>query len=285
VRHYTRQSVGTLRGPVTVVTGKDRRATFIECPCELPAMIDAAKIADLVLLTVDGSFGFEMETFEFLSLLSAHGMPKVMGVLTKLDGFKEARAQRRARKALKARFWVELYEGAKLFYLSGLSRGLYPKTEVHNLALYISRMRFRPLVWRNTHAYVIVDRVEDATPPATLARTPDCDREMLLFGWVRGTHLRAGAAITIPGAGDYTLAAVEALPDPLPLPERDPAKRAAARALAARDTMIYAPASDIGAAIRMDKDAIYINMPHVHFTRPEMVRRREAAARRERRCG
>ena len=33
------------------------------------AMLDAAKYADLVLLLVDGSFGFEMETFEFLNLL------------------------------------------------------------------------------------------------------------------------------------------------------------------------------------------------------------------------
>ena len=32
-------------------------------------MIDAAKYADLVLLLVDASFGFEMETFEFLNIL------------------------------------------------------------------------------------------------------------------------------------------------------------------------------------------------------------------------
>ena len=37
-------------------------------------MLDAAKYADLVLLLVDGAFGFEMETFEFLNILqvSAH---------------------------------------------------------------------------------------------------------------------------------------------------------------------------------------------------------------------
>ena len=32
-------------------------------------MLDASKYADLVLLLIDGSFGFEMETFEFLNLL------------------------------------------------------------------------------------------------------------------------------------------------------------------------------------------------------------------------
>ena len=32
-------------------------------------MLDVAKVADLVLLLVDASFGFEMETFEFLNIL------------------------------------------------------------------------------------------------------------------------------------------------------------------------------------------------------------------------
>ncbi len=39
---------------------------------DLNGMIDAAKYADLVLLLVDGSFGFEMETFEFLNILQVH---------------------------------------------------------------------------------------------------------------------------------------------------------------------------------------------------------------------
>jgi ribosome biogenesis protein BMS1 len=34
-----------------------------------------AKIADLVLMLIDASIGFEMETFEFLSILKAHGFP------------------------------------------------------------------------------------------------------------------------------------------------------------------------------------------------------------------
>lgn len=37
-------------------------------------MLDAAKYADLVLLLIDGAFGFEMETFEFLNLLQARAL-------------------------------------------------------------------------------------------------------------------------------------------------------------------------------------------------------------------
>jgi hypothetical protein len=49
--------------------GKHRRLQFIECENDLNAMIDAAKFADLVLLLIDGGYGFEMETFEFLNIL------------------------------------------------------------------------------------------------------------------------------------------------------------------------------------------------------------------------
>ena len=59
----------TPNGPITVVTGKQRRLTLLECPNDLNSMIDLSKIADLVLLIVDGAFGFEMETFEFLNMV------------------------------------------------------------------------------------------------------------------------------------------------------------------------------------------------------------------------
>lgn len=42
------------------MAGKSRRLTFIECPNDINAMIDIAKVADLVLMTIDASFGFEM---------------------------------------------------------------------------------------------------------------------------------------------------------------------------------------------------------------------------------
>lgn len=63
-----------------------------------------------VLLLVDASFGFEMETFEFLNVLQVHGFPRVMGVLTHLDLLRTTRTQRRTKKSLKQRFWTEIYQ-------------------------------------------------------------------------------------------------------------------------------------------------------------------------------
>lgn len=48
-------------------------------------MTDLGKIPDIVLTLVDASLGFEMQTFEFLSVLQIHGFPKCLGVVTHLD--------------------------------------------------------------------------------------------------------------------------------------------------------------------------------------------------------
>lgn len=46
--------------------GKQRRLQFVECPNDINGMIDCAKVADLALLLIDGSYGFEMVIFHFL---------------------------------------------------------------------------------------------------------------------------------------------------------------------------------------------------------------------------
>lgn len=218
-------------------------------------MIDAAKYCDLVLLVIDGAFGFEMETFEFLNLLQVHGFPKVMGVLTHLDGFRDVKALKTAQKTLKHRFWAEVYQGAKLFYLSGIKNGRYLNREVLNLARFISVMKFRPLSWRQHHAYMVVDRFEELTPVETVRQEPACDRSVALYGFVRGTSWRPGQGAHIAGVGDATPAEVELLADPCPTPSV--AKK---RTLSERERLLYAPMSDVG-ALSYDKDGMYIDVP------------------------
>jgi len=79
------------------------------------------------------------------------------------------------KKKLKHRFWSEICDGAKLFYLSGLINEKYPKREVHNLARFLSVQKFRPIQWRNTHPFILADRFEDITDPATVDANPLVD--------------------------------------------------------------------------------------------------------------
>uniref|UniRef100_A0A8C0UJ65 BMS1 ribosome biosis factor n=1 Tax=Cyanistes caeruleus TaxID=156563 RepID=A0A8C0UJ65_CYACU len=220
IKNFTRQKLVEIRGPVTIVSGKKRRLTIIECGCDINTMIDLAKVADLVLMLIDASFGFEMETFEFLNICQVHGFPKIMGVLTHLDTFKNNKQLKKTKKKLKHRFWTEVYPGAKLFYLSGMVHGEYQKQEVHNLGRFISVMKFRPLTWQTSHPYVLADRMEELTNPEDVRINPKCDRKISLYGYLRGAHLKNKSQIHMPGVGDFTVSDVSFLPDPCALPEQ-----------------------------------------------------------------
>lgn len=239
-------------GPITVVTSKKQRLTFIECPNELEAMVDIAKVADIVLLMIDGNYGFEMETMEFLNILAATGMPgNVFGILTHLDLFRKPQALKDAKKRLKHRLWSELYQGAHLFYLSGVLNGRYPDREIHNLSRFLSVMKNpRPLVWRNSHPYTIIDNYRDITHPIKVEEDETCDRAIELSGYLRGTNFAAqGQRVHIAGLGDFTISNMEVLPDPCPTPAMEQALakitgKTGRRRLDEKDKKLWAPMAD-----------------------------------------
>lgn len=268
VKRYTKQAISQPTGPITVVTGKRRRLTLVESPSDsLASAIDMAKVVDIVLLMIDGNYGFEMETMEFLSVLSSTGMPgNVFGILTHLDLFRKQEALKAQKKRLKHRFWSELYQGAKLFYLSGVINGRYPDREVLNLSRFLSVMKNpRPLIWRNSHPYALADRMLDITPPTEIEANPKCDRTIALYGYLRGTNLPSHETrVHVPGIGDLNVGTIEPLPDPCPTPYFLQAQEKAGatkkrRRLGDKQKLIYAPMSDVGGVL-VDKDAVYIDV-------------------------
>jgi len=63
-----------------------------------------------------------------LNVLQVHGFPRIMGVLTHMDKFSSAKTLKSTKKHMKHRFWTEIYQGAKLFYFTGLhANGRYKK--------------------------------------------------------------------------------------------------------------------------------------------------------------
>lgn len=116
-----------------------------------------------------------METFEFLNIAQIYGLPRIMGVLTHMDLYKKMNKQlNKRKKQLKHRFWTEIYQvlsalfihsishrlpqGAKLFLMSGMKNGEYIQRDVHNLARFISVMKFKPSTWKTTHPFIVADR-------------------------------------------------------------------------------------------------------------------------------
>ncbi|KAK4158098.1 ribosome biogenesis protein bms1 [Chaetomidium leptoderma] len=252
IRRYAKETISDPVGPITVVTSKKQRLTFVECPNELEAMVDIAKVADIVLLMIDGNYGFEMETMEFLNILAATGMPgNVFGILTHLDLFRKPQALKEAKKRLKHRLWSELYQGAHLFYLSGVLNGRYPDREIHNLSRFLSIMKNpRPLVWRNSHPYTIIDNYRDITHPTKIEEDDTCDRSIELSGYLRGTNFAAqGQRVHVAGLGDFTISSMEVLPDPCPTPAMEQALakitgKTGRRRLDEKDKKLWAPMAD-----------------------------------------
>ncbi|XP_070712320.1 ribosome biogenesis protein BMS1 homolog, partial [Pempheris klunzingeri] len=255
IKHYTKSPVSQITGPITVVAGKRRRLTFIECPNDINSMVDLSKVVDLALLIISAKDGLQMEIFEFLSMIQVTGFPKVMGVLTFLDQFKENKTLKVYKKKIKDRFWSDVYPGAKVFYLTGFKYSSYGKREVINLARFISLAKTPQLSWRMGHPYLICDRIEDITDPEEIRRSENnCDRKVALYGYVQGTHLKSSAKIHIMGVGDYSMNKINFLPDPCPFPDHSKNRR-----LDFKEKLVYAPFSSIN-NILFDKDAVYIDV-------------------------
>ncbi|KAI8628255.1 GTP binding protein Bms1 [Xylariaceae sp. FL1651] len=266
VKRYTKETLAEPTGPITVVTSRKQRLTFLECPNELTAMTDVAKIADVVLLLMDGNFGLEMETMEFLNILTATGMPgNVFGILTHLDLFRKPQQLKDAKKRLKHRFWNELYQGAHLFYLSGVINGRYPDREIHNLSRFLSVMKNpRPLVWKNSHTFTLIDSFRDITHPAQIEEDQNCDRVISICGYLRGgANLQEHQKVHLLGVGDFTVRSAEVLPDPCPSPAQQQAiakstGKTGRKRLDEKDKRLHAPFSD-RSGLKIDGHAIWIN--------------------------
>ncbi|OIR57710.1 MAG: ribosome biogenesis protein Bms1 [Amphiamblys sp. WSBS2006] len=237
VWRYTGKKIKELVGPVTVFTDKNKRTTFFECPKDLPSMIDAAKVVDMAIFMVDGAYGVEVETLELGSILKAHGMPKIVGVVTKLETIEKQDRRTEAKRAIKEKFKRTVSEQCRLFWLKGLEdtkRKLYKKREIILVSRAVSQCSVFPLEWKTEHGYVLVDRVEKTGSA--------CGKDTVsLYGYLHGKPLRGKSDVCIPGVGDFACRVVAAA-DPFPLEERDKKK---IRRIVERKSAIHAPMSNI----------------------------------------
>lgn len=261
VKFYSNRNLTSVRGPITVIAGRSRRITFMECPNTLSAMCDVAKVADLVLLMVDGSYGFEMETFEFLNIAQVHGFPKMYGVVSHLDQLKSGKSLKKRKKFLRHRFWHEVAAGAKLICLSPMVRGMYRPTDVLNLHRLLICVEPKIQAWRNTHSCVVMDRVEDITDPDVVAAAPLHARTVAFYGYARGKPMKPGQLVHVPGLGDFPVSHISHQADPCQLDKLSADGKEGGnhrmRHLSLKQKKLYAPYCDVG-GISYDDDAIYI---------------------------
>ncbi|KAI3898243.1 hypothetical protein MKW92_017941 [Papaver armeniacum] len=188
VKFFTMHHLDNVRGPITVVSGL---SFFLQ-----NAFIDFRK--HLSTLTF-----YKFTAFQMLLVSSSH-LDKI-----KCDGQLKVTKQRLSRQ-----FRNEIYGGAELFYLSRLDNGMYMDDEIHNLAMFISVMKFNPLSWQTAHPYVLVDHFEDVTSPERVQIDNKCDRNIVMSGYLRGSNFKRGTKVHIAGAGDFPVYGITSLADP-----------------------------------------------------------------------
>lgn len=77
-----------LSGFLPLVFGKNKRLQFVECPNDINGVISAAKTADLALLHIDGSYGFEMRQVTLTLPYSSFSKQRFVQSLLKLFSLK-----------------------------------------------------------------------------------------------------------------------------------------------------------------------------------------------------
>ena len=204
-----------------------------------------------------------------------------MGVLTHLDYYKESKLLRRTKKQMTKRFRKDVYNGAKLFFLSGLQYERYPRQEVHNLARFISLIKQQQISWRANHAYIVADRFDVIHK---LDNNQDQDQNqdfstVSFYGYVRGNYLEKNSRLHLMGIGDYSISNATRIQDPVPIDPKKPMGmtrkdfndemlKRKRRTLKDKEKIIYAPFSSLG-ALNFDKTSGYITIPdkYVVFTK------------------
>ena len=266
VKYYTNQNITSFKGSITVRNSKNQRLTFIECPNDISSLDDCSKIVDVAILLIDARIGFEMETFEFISLLKNHGFTNIMGVITHMDDFKKNKSLSKYKKQIKKRFLKDATDKSKLFYLFGIKNNLYIKLQLHTMARYLKVIKPSQPLFRQNHPYLFCDRY-DLTFTKSTQNNENDDVIVSLFGYVRGNHLNKNSKIHINGLGEYNIDYITKIDDPCPI-EMVSKNGKIKRTLKKKDKNLYAPYSNIN-MLEYDRKSGYINIPEklVTFTK------------------
>lgn len=195
VQHFT----GRALDPAGLITFslREKRVTLCEVRPVLPAIIDAVKVSDIVILPVSITTGLEKETLETITMILSHGAAKPVVVFTAPEG----------KPGL-----TKIYKAAKEKMVRILQREHPMISDIFDLqsdgiakiARQLSLIKTRPIKWKCTHPHVVVDRKHNE----------------YLYGYVRGGPLKKGTSVHVPGLGDFVLNKLERQDDPSPLKDK-----------------------------------------------------------------
>ena len=188
-----------------------------------------------------------------------------MGVPTHLDGFRDSKQLLQDEEAAEAALLGRDLPGCEAVLRERHQQRAVPRT-MHNLALFISRMKFRPSpggtitrtcssIASKTSQTAVLQDDEHARPP------------LAMYGYLRGSYLREGVRVHVPGAGITRHA--QAVEDPRP---QGAGRGGQDAPLTQREGDPTVRADVAVGGVIYDKDAMYISLGKINYTRSERSR-------------
>lgn len=176
------------------------RLTLLPVDRVLDDVLDACKVADIVLIVGQAEENWDEHGELFASLILAQGQPTVVGLVQGLANLKPKLAGE-AKKARAQYLQTRFGDEPKSIYLDS--------PEQATLAVRtLLTTKLRPIHWRDGRPYALIDAVAPA---------PDTPNGVLLRGYVRGDAITASQLVHLPRLGTYALRRISVLPDPYSL--------------------------------------------------------------------
>lgn len=198
IKFYIGIDLKVIKGPITMRVSKGQRITLMECPNDLVVSLELAKCADIIITLVDGSIGFELQTFELLSVLKIHEFPKLFCVVTHLDLYKQNKQLKKLKKKIKNRFMVEVNEENKMFFFERF-KNFYGNKEIQALSRFISIVVPRDSQFKKENPHLVVDRFENEDAQGEFNQ--DSILNITVYGYVRGRGVADNCICGLNGCG------------------------------------------------------------------------------------
>mmetsp|Transcript_12307 Transcript_12307/g.19861 ORF Transcript_12307/g.19861 Transcript_12307/m.19861 type:complete len:678 (+) Transcript_12307:43-2076(+) len=224
-------------GPVTFkMHGTKQRATVLTCQRDFISVLDAAKIADLLVVVMRAGSTIDDIGQHLISAVKAQGLPSVLCLLQGLDDVPAKRRQE-VRK-MHAKFIHETFPGDPKLML------LDTPTHARQVMRVVANQRLRSMAWREHRPLILAEHVsfQKAEVDAPDGGSSEFGT-LLVSGYVRGGAISANRLVHIPGIGSFQLTQIDGPPDPCPVSS---SSTTYSRATSHRDSIVSSSAQGQG---------------------------------------
>jgi len=193
-----------------------QRFTMYTPPRDMACIIDAAKVADLIVWCCSAHEPIDEFADECVSVVKAQGTPSVMGLLQGTAEMKPSKANDVKTELFK---WVGHNFGVDGNHKVVTSES---ENEAKQAARFLLSQKVSVLPWRDQHPYMLADGATNAGLEPAESK-PEYGEEgetctLRVQGFMRGSrNLSANHLVHITGVGTFQLRAIETAEDPCSL--------------------------------------------------------------------